>query len=116
MKNNNRLQIHFTKQWSFNVAGHSCSQIFVELKGLTDYKGVVFYKQSSIKVRYEGCMALCRADHKCLSLKYDQQDELCYLYDIVPNHDEKKKKKFSDQGFRNLIIQCGKYFYLFLTW
>ena len=93
------------------IPGHSCRQIFIELKGLTEYvvSTPAFY--SNTAATYGTCLAECRVDHKCLSLKYTKYTDgadNCLLYDTVPQHKPEEPKKPSDRDFITVVLQCGK--------
>ncbi len=91
--------------------GHSCRQIFIELKGFTEYVVPTTAFLSTTAATYGFCLAECRADHKCLSLKYKDgvnKQNNCLLYDTVPHHKPEEPKKPSDRDFRTAVLQCGK--------
>ena len=88
-------------------SGHSCRQIFIELKGFTEYVVPTTAFRSTTAATYGVCLAACRSDHKCLSLKYTDGDDNCLLYDTVPHHKPEEPKKPSDRDFRTAVLQCG---------
>ena len=95
----------------YYTSGHSCRQIFVELTGFTQYVGSTSaYYIAPTTLNYIDCLAECRADHKCLSLKYTDGLDSCFLYDTVPHHIPELKKSFSDKDFTTVVLQCGKCF------
>ena len=63
---------------------------------------------------YDLCLAKCRADHKCLSLKYIDavnafgNRDNCILFVTIPHHIPEQEKTILDRGWRTAVMQCGK--------
>ena len=106
------MQSYATKQKLFFIPGHSCRQIFIELKGFTEYVApplTPFITPFSVTTAatYGECLAACRADHKCLSLKYNVVTPKCLLYNTIPYHNPEEPKTAPERDFRTVVLQCG---------